>query len=108
MTPSKSTKDESPCPIDEKIRSSGKAYPKNGPASFVLHLLIEADGYALTEFELMAHAGSNYIMSAVASLREFGWIITSSNRLTRDSYKRRIQKTVYSLDHKNNGISTSL
>jgi hypothetical protein len=95
------------CPIDAKIKESGKDHPKKGPASFVLHLLIEADGYALTEFELMAYAGSSYIRSAVASLREFGWIITTSNRLTRDRYKRRIQKTVYSLDPTNNNITTN-
>ena len=91
--------------VDEQILQAGRSFPKKGKASAVLRELIAADGYSLSESYLIQTSGTNYITSAVAALKDMGWIITSSRRFTRDRTGRSVQKTCHSLDHINNGIS---
>ena len=92
---------------NDTLEESGKPFPKRGKAAAILRELITAEGYALTESELIEASGTGYVRNAVASLRERGWIITASNQFTRDRGGRRIQKTVYSLDQANNSITTN-
>ena len=96
---------ESASLVDELIHKSGKPAPKKGKALKVLRALIEADGGHIDDRQLMLVGGTDYIALAVASMRSMSWIITTSSRLVKDGLGRRVRRTSYALNHRNNNIT---
>jgi hypothetical protein len=90
---------------NDTLEKSGKPFPKKGKAAAILRELIAVEGYSLSENHLIQVSETDYITSSVAALRDMGWIIESSRRFVRGSGGRNVQKTCYSLDHKNNRIT---
>lgn len=90
---------------NDTLEKSGKPYPKKGKAAAILRELIAAEGCSLSESHLVQASGTAAIRSAVAALKDMGWVIVSLRVFARDRGKRNVQKTCYSLDHKNNGIT---
>ena len=90
---------------NDTLVRSGKPFPTKGKAAAILRELIAVEGYSLSENHLIQVSGTDYITSSVAALRDMGWIIASSRRFVRGRGGRHVQKTCYSLDPKNNGIT---